>query len=360
MNQQSSSYPQEPEFSLKGLIRARIQDLKYLLGFRKVFAIAILAGALIGVLLAWKWPVTYTARLTFVVEDTKGSGGGLISSLAGQFGVDLGGVGSSSGVLAGDNVQELLKSQKMIQRTLLTPYSGSTSLADAYAEAYGLKDKWKKHKQTGGAISFPLNDKRFTRLQDSLLQVMAKDITEKELSIKKTDKKLTFFELSTTTRDEKFSKLFTERLIQQATDFYIKTKTKTLRTNIAHLERRADSITRILNKKTYSTYASNKVLLDLNPAYPTANAGIEVNERDKMVLSTIYSEIVKNLEANRTMLIQETPTFQVVDEPNLPLKKNRLGFLKAIVISVFLLTVLLAIYLFIRREFGGGREEAAH
>jgi len=353
MNQESTSFTQEPEFSLKQLILDRIQDLKYLWGFKKQFALVIVLGALVGAALAWKWPVTYTARLTFVVEDTKASGGGFISSLAGQLGLDLGSVGSSSGVLAGDNVQELLKSQKMIRWTLLTPYSGSTSLADAYARAYNLLEKWEKHTQNDQKISFPVNAK-FSRLQDSLLQVMMKDITEKELTIKKTDKKLTFFELSTTSRDENFSKLFTERLIQQATDFYIKTKTKTLRTNIAHLENRADSITRILNRKTFSTYASNKVLLDLNPAYPTANAGIEVNERDKMVLSTIYSEIIKNLEASRTMLIQETPTFQIVDEPGLPLKKNKLGYLKAIIIGMFFTGVLYSVYLLIARGFRKG------
>lgn len=347
---QANSYPEEPEFSLKQLLRERIEDLKYLWGFKKQLALAILAGAAIGALLAWKWPVTYTARLSFVVEDTKGAGGGLISSLAGQFGFDLGDVGNSGGVLAGDNVQELLKSRKMIRQTLLTPYSGNLTLAEAYSRAYRYPEKWKKHAQAGNNIAFPVSGKPYSRLQDSLLQVIMKNIAEKELSIKKTDKKLTFFELSITTRDEQFSKLFTERIIQQATDFYIKTKTKTLRTNIAHLERRADSITRILNKKTYSTYASNKVLLDLNPAYPTANAGIEVNERDKMVLSTIYSEIVKNLEASRTMLIQETPTFQVVDEPGLPLKKNKLSYLKAIVIGIFLTSVLLAVYLLIFRR----------
>ncbi len=347
MNQEPANYPYEPEFSVKDLIRERIKDLKYLLNFKKQFAAVILVGALVGAACAWKWPVTYTGRLTFVVEDSKAAGGGLISSLAGQFGFDLGSVGSASGVLAGDNVQELLRSQKMIRTTLLTPYSRNLSLADAYAQAYEYPEKWKKYENKGGKISFPLNQKPYTRLQDSLLQVIMRNITEKELSVKKTDKKLTFFELTVTTRDEKFSKLFIERLIQEATDFYTKTKTKTLRTNIARLEHRADSITRILNKKTYSTYASNRVLLDLNPAYPTANAGIEVNERDKMVLSTIYSEIVKNLEANRTLLIQETPTFQIVDEPSMPLKKNRLGYVKAVVIGMFLTSVFLAMYLLI-------------
>jgi uncharacterized protein involved in exopolysaccharide biosynthesis len=31
------------------------------------------------------------------------------------------------------------------------------------------------------------------------------------------------------------------------------------------------------------------------------------------------------------MLLQETPTFQIVDEPELPLKKNRTGYLMSII-----------------------------
>jgi hypothetical protein len=36
----------------------------------------------------------------------------------------------------------------------------------------------------------------------------------------------------------------------------------------------------------------------------------------------VFAEIVKNLEISKTSLIQETPTVQVVDRPEMPLKKN--------------------------------------
>ena len=288
------------------------------------------------------------------MEDTKSSGGGLISALAGQFGFDLGGMAASSGVLSGDNVQELLRSQKMIKMTLLTPVKaeGTVSLADRYAESNGLKEKWRKHQTEGKPISFPVSSEetKQSRLNDSLLHVMIKMITEDELGVAKTDKKLSFFELNVTSRDEEFAKLFSERLLKAASDFYIETKTGRMKTNIDRLQKRADSISRVLNRKTYSASEANRVLLDLNPAYPTANVGVEVGERDKMVLATIYSEVVKNLEVSKTMLIQETPTFQVVDEPEYPLKRNKVKYPVSIVISMVIAGLIYSLYLLILRK----------
>jgi len=347
MSQESNvSSPYEPEFSFKQVVKGWLTDLKYLFKFKKQLALAILAGALIGAALAWKWPVTYTARLTFVVDDSKSSGAGGLAALAGQFGFNMDGIGGGSGVLEGDNVQELLKSRKLVKATLLTPYDSisNRSLADRYSEAYKLDKKWLKYSPDGKKITFPADGQKFNRLQDSLLQEITTRVLEGDFAIGKVDKKLGFFEVNTVMRDEMLARLFCERMIKQATDFYITTKTTRLRNNVARLQTRADSIGRILNRKTYSASVANQQLLDLNPAYVTANANVEVQERDKIVLSTIYSETVKNLEASKSMLAQETPTVQVVDEPELPLKKNRLKYPIAIAAGAFMGLFLMGAY----------------
>ena len=85
-----------------------------------------------------------------------------------------------------------------------------------------------------------------------------------------------------------------------------------------------------MSKKTYAVSSATQSLLDLNPAYETENAGVEVKERSKVLLNTVYTETVKNLEASKAQLAQETPTVQIVDEPELPLKKNTLKYSVAI------------------------------
>ena len=345
------NYPYEPEFSFKDLLNKRKDDLAYLWSKKLLLTGIAILGALAGILYAWQKPVTYTARLTFVVEEGKVGGGSLLSGLAGQFGFDIGGISGTGGVLAGDNVQQLLKSSKMIKNTLLTPLAegSKVSLADEYARTSKLSSTWGEKYNDGNAVRFPLEEKSYNRLQDSLMKVLIKRITDKELTVGKPDKKMSFFEASVTMHNETIARLFTERLIDEATRFYINTKTQRQRNNVNRLQARADSIGRLLNQKTYTAAASNSIMLDVNPAYPTANVATELKQRDKMVLQTIYAEIVKNLEISRTMLIQETPTFQVVDEPELPLTKNRLGYLKAIVYGMLFAGLFGAVIVLIKK-----------
>lgn len=351
MSQQNTSYPYEPEFSLKRLLTQRVGDLKYIWGFKKGLAITFIIGALAGAFAAWYKSPTYTARLTFVVDDSKSlGGGGGLSALAGLAGVDLNSLGGASGVLAGDNVEELIKSRKLMQQTLLTAYDSSQTLADRYAAAYKLDKKWLKYSPDGKVVRFPLNGVNANRLQDSLLHEMVELILDNDFGITKTDKKLSFFEVNTTMKDEKLAQLFCRRMIDQSTDFFISTKTQRLRNNVSRLQHIADSVGLLLNHKTYASAAADGNIIDLNPAYSAANADIEVKQRDKTLLSSVYTETVKNLEASKTMLAQETPTVQIVDEPDLPLKKNRFKYSIAIPAGVLITELLFCTYLLLKRK----------
>lgn len=274
-----------------------------------------------GLVYHWIKPVEYIARTSFVVEESKAGSGNLMSALAGQFGFDLGSLSGTSGVLAGDNVLQLLKSGTLIKQTLLTPYDSKKSLADVYAETQNLKKKWEGKKKVGKWIDFPVG-KKMDRLQDSLLKVVVQKIVEKNLSVLKPDRKLGFFELSVISRDEAFSQLFCTRLLKVATDFYVNTKTRRLQSNVQRLQAKADSLASTLNKKTYSAAETDRLLLNANPVYAAPTVSAEISSRDKYVQATIYGEIIKNLEISKTAMIQETPTVQVVDFPDLPLNST--------------------------------------
>ncbi|MCJ8209803.1 hypothetical protein MUY27_08790 [Mucilaginibacter sp. RS28] len=351
MSNANTPYPYEPEFSFKKLWNDRVDDIRYVLRFWKTLLLLAVIGGLLGALAAYFKRPTYTARLTFVIDDSKSGGMSGLASLAGQFGFSLDGIGGGSGVLAGDNVQELLKSRKLIEETLESPYDPKPnfSLADEYAQVHKLQKQWTSL-NNNKPVSFPIGGKNYSRLQDSLLHEITQLVLENNFSISKTDKKLGFFEVTTTMKDEKLAQLFCERMIKQATSFYITTKTTRLRNNVARLQNRADSIGAILNRKTYAVSSANRTLLDLNPAYTNANANVEVKERDKIVLSTIFSETVKNLEASKTMLAQETPTVTIVDEPELPLKKNKLKYTVAIPAGIFITGLLFAITVLLLRK----------
>ena len=320
---------QEDEvFSFKILIQQWKQQLLFTIGYWKSLSAVGLLVAIIAVTYAFFQPVTYTARTSFVVEDAKSGGGSLVSALSGSLGIDIGGMSGSNSMLAGDNVLELLRSNSLIKKTLLTNFNeaGNTTLADAYATTYGWKTKWKANNKIGKDINF--NIKPLTRLEDSLLQVMVAHIKEKEISVAKPDKKLGFFELQFSARDEVLSKLFCVNLINEATTFYINTKTGRLRKNIDRLQARADSLGILLNRKTFSAATANAQTLDVNLAYAAPAVSAEINTRDKFMQSAVYAEIVKNLELSKTALAQESPTVQLLDTPEFPLKKNKISKLK--------------------------------
>jgi hypothetical protein len=50
------------------------------------------------------------------------------------------------------------------------------------------------------------------------------------------------------------------------------------------------------------------------------------------------------------MLLQETPTFQIVDEPELPLLKNRTGYLKSIIYGMIIMGLIACLYVLITKS----------
>jgi LPS O-antigen subunit length determinant protein (WzzB/FepE family) len=135
-----------------------------------------------------------------------------------------------------------------------------------------------------------------------------------------------------------------------ATSFYIETKTERIRKNIARLQERADSLGFLLNKKTYSAAEAASQTLDLNMAYTAPSVSAEISSRDKYMQSTVYAEIVKNLELIKTALAQETPTVQVLDNPELPLKKNKSSKILYLIFGFILGFVGLGAFLFYNTE----------
>jgi len=122
-------------------------------------------------------------------------------------------------------------------------------------------------------------------------------------------------------------------LVNTALSRYIEIKTKTQLANIDRLQRRADSIYVLLNNKTFSSAYAQEKIIDLNPALRSATVNSELIGRDKTMLATIYTEVVKNLEISKVALSQETPVMQIIDNVMLPLKKNEVKKTVAILIG---------------------------
>ena len=356
LNNSDSKLPFEQSFSFTSWLHHWVSAFKLAVTSNiKMVGLVVVFGAVLGLAYSIFKPVRYNSEITFSVEDSKSIGGGLLSSIGGSLGMDIGSLaGSGNGLLSGDNVLSLLKSKSMMAECLKTPYtlndstyttstnalntSGEKSnycLADRYADVYGLREKWAGNEKIGRKIYFASPDKNL-RLQDSLLKLIIKRIEEKEFSVTKPDKKLGFFNIAINTKDELLSLLVTQRIIKIATDFYVNTKVGRLKNNIERLEKRTDSISALLNQRTYAATEDTRLLLNINPANVNAPAFSEISQRDKMVLTTIYGELMKNLEVSKAALIQETPTVQIVDKPSFPLERIETKWYEGILIGAIL------------------------
>lgn len=342
---------QEDEISLKELLQKLTEWVRFLLSKWLLIVSVTALGAGIGFYKAYSTIPTYTARISFVAEGG-GSSGGTLASLAGQLGYDFGGSSSGASMFSGENLLMFLKSEGLIRETLLSPYDSSATmtLADKYANFESLQDAWKQSKNIGPVNFAAFNGTDLPRKEDSLLQSLIASVST-SLSVSRPDKKASFVEVKLTSKDELFSKIFVERLVATGTQRYITSKTKVKADNVALLQRRADSLGALLNNTTYSAAASQQILVDVNPALRTAPVNAEISTRQKMMLATIFGEVTKNLEMAKFSLSQETPVIQVVDKSYLPLKKEKPGKFKNLVLGGFLGGFLTILFLLGRRWY---------
>jgi len=314
------------EVSLKEIIISLKGLIKTLLKYKLWILLSGIIGAVLGWVIISNSEPQYQAKLTFLVEDSKSSNPlATYSGIASQFGIDLG--GGSSSVFEGNNILDFMKSRLMIERTLLSNLEpqDTFSLADLYVRTEKLHRKWAKVNPEFSNIYFNSNQSRteFSRVQDSLLNILHQDILKKHLSVTRTYKTSNFIFVKFKSNNEVFAKKFAEHLVDQATSFYIETKLKRARATVEKIQATADSIEAQLNKVSYSL--ANTQDLNLNAAKNKASISSEGLARDKLMLQTMYGEVIKNLELSKLNMLQETPVIQIIDSPILPLENVNMG-----------------------------------
>ena len=105
------------------------------------------------------------------------------------------------------------------------------------------------------------------------------------------------------------------------------------RENIDKLQRRVDSVSSELNNAMvgYSqTQDQNMFTVQSVAKVPSLQKQIKVT-----MLTTLYGELIKNLELSKTMAAREEPLITVIDTPHYPLRVRE-SKLKAVVIGGFL------------------------
>ncbi len=317
--------------ALTDIIASTKNFIKFIQSKIKLLGLLIVLGGVVGLVYYFITSPKYQATATFIVEE-KSSGSGL-AGMAGQLGFDISSLtGGNAGLFDGDNILEIIKSRNIIESVLLSKIdiadsANNKTLADLYYETSGLKNKLEGKSTELANLNFSNIKSRaaHTILQDSVLFIMIEKINKDNLNVQRTNKKGSIISIRTNSANPQFSKLFSERLLNETSEMYIKIKVGNLSSNINRLQNKADSLQALLNRTSYQSAALNT--FDANEAYKSSAVPEEMSQRDKLVLNTLYAEVVKNVEILRISLINQKPIIQVLDLPKFPLVNQQKSFL---------------------------------
>lgn len=338
------------EITLKELFLKLGEWWRYLLSKWRITTLAVLLGASIGFVYAWLTAPTYKAVVSFALEDDKPAGnlsGAL--GLATSLGIDLG--TSAGGAFSGSNLIELMKSRKIVSKSLLDNYEASgqkrilanelLAFSKIGSKLAAKSDQFNKFSFTG--LEDPAN---LSIQQDTVMKLLYEYLFEKNiLSISQRDKKISIITVEVNANHELFSKVFAEKLVKNVSDFYIETKSKKARNNVAILQKQADSIRNELNQAITGVAVTSDNTYNLNPALNVNRVPSTKKQVDVQANTAILTQLVTNLEMAKVTLLRETPLIQLIDRPTLPLKKDYPDKLKSLLIGGLLagLFVLMAL-----------------
>ena len=232
----------------------------------------------------------------------------------------------------------------MIKKTLMSiAYDGKKDflLIDRFIQVENIKNKWDK---LGVDFNNLGSTKLTSRVKDSLVKDLIKNIKKENLVVVKPSRKTTILEIGFDHKDEILAKTFNENLVKIVNQFYNKTKTLKTGSNLKILQRQSDSVKIVLD-------TSIMLLAEIDQSIPNANPISKVNlvpyqkaMIDVQTNSAIYGELLKQLELAKVTHRNNMPLIQVIDKPSYPLENSRWKLFETLVyglISGFLLSILL-------------------
>jgi hypothetical protein len=318
---------------------------QYWWNMRKLIVLALLLVNGVAALYSFLQKQQYEAEVSFILEEKSAGGGGSLSGIASQFGIDLGGLGAGGSIFSGDNILDILRSRHIVEKVLLSKLDSSKGLSsETLADLYLPQLRKKVPAVSYNNVVYP---KPMTRLQDSVLYFIFDQIVQKNLVVDRVNKKGSIIKATVVTQSETFSKIFSDRLVHETIQLYVDQKTSLSNRNIARLEKRADSLLRILNNKSYQS--ASLQILDANTAFRSTAVPVELSQREKTISFALYSEVVKNLEASRMSLASQTPIINMLDTAKYPLlnrKKSIVLILAAASALVVFFSVVIAFFFY--------------
>lgn len=345
----------EKEITIRELLQKFTVWCRFLLSKWKIIFCTCIIGAICGLGYVMIKKPKYKAVITFALEDDKPASSGLSSALglANSLGIDLG--SGAGGAFSGSNLLELLKSRLILEKTLLETYehNGKTILlANELMEFSGVRERLVSKSLYFKSFSFPINSNRtnFNIQQDSVLMLLYdKLFLDNIVSVSQKDKKISIITVEINSKSELFSHALANNLVKNVSEFYIETKSKKARNNVAILQKQADSVRNELNQAITGVAVVADNTFNLNPALNVNRVPSTKRQVDIQANTAILTQLVTNLELAKVTLLKETPLIQIIDKPIFPLKNDKPVMKVTIIIGSIFGFIISSLFLILKR-----------
>jgi hypothetical protein len=306
--------------------------------------VSVLMGT-IGYFYSSSKKTIYIAEITFALdEEASIANRSSITQLSEQLGLGSAGDGGSVFFNSMTNIVELLKSRLLVEKTLKDSVAVDGKkilMADFFLDSLEFRKKWMKRTGVGklNLLDSSLS-KEDALYRNGIFAGMCDMITNQFIKIEKKGIATSIVSVKCISTHELFSKYFLEAHINKVTQYYTDIKTERAKKNLELIQRRADSTRSAFTGSLYTKAAFSDA--NMNPSRQVAVIATEKQQTDVQILKASYIELVKGLESAKASLIRDTPIFQYLDTPMLPLKTNRsnstLYFIVFAILGLFLTT----------------------
>jgi len=325
----------------------------------------ILAGLLAGAFFAWraiKVPVTYTAELTFMVNEDESGGLGGVSAILGTFGLGGGRRGQNL-----EKVMELTRSRRILQEALLdvAVVNGKNDyLANHIIDLYQLREKWAEKGsdelaqfsfRRDSAMQFDTTENKVLKTVYGRVKGNPQNDVEGLLTISYGED-TGILSMKIESEDEDLSIALVNVIYEKLSNFYIEKTIEKHQATFDNVASKTDSI--------YSELASIEYqYAQLDDRSTSVFLRKENLQRDRLskrmqMLTLMYGEAVKNRETAAFLLDNATPYFQVVDRPIPPLQPVKPSWLLQLILGGTFGGMIAGIIVVIRKMMNDAMTEA--
>lgn len=343
---QEDNIPSVDRLSPRYLLLQVTSAINYLRSKWLAIALFALGAGCFGGIIAYLKDPLYKAEITFAVDDgSRPSAKSEFSTFSEQLG--LGTVDGGTVFNNVKNIEELLKSRLLIEKTLRCRFTAGDSsilFADFFLDSLEYRQEWvKESAYPDFRFNIKQKDTAVVLFENGLINRMYKMITKEFIQIAEKSKKGSINSVSCITKHQLFSKYFLEQLVSEVKYYYIESKTKRAKLNLSIIEQRNDSVRRAYIGAVYGRSAFSDA--DINLVRDIPAAPLEKKQTDVQILRAAYIDLSRNIETAKTSLMNETPLFDIIDTPILPLDVTKPSLLKNFLLFGIIGSLLFSFYL---------------